>query len=182
MNKCIVNKSFNLFYLQKNFYCPKVAENKFTSVILVEDIPSVGDRGEILKVKKGFARNHLFPKLMAVYDTIQNREKFEPYTKLIDYEARERKRVLENNKKRIDKLVVKFKRHLISPGVTHGQISAINIVQKLKKQYNIILSPSNILLAEPIINTLGLVDVPIRITLDDGQILESKLKIEIKKR
>eukprot|EP01091_Cochliopodium_minus_P012192 TRINITY_DN363_c0_g1_i1.p1 TRINITY_DN363_c0_g1~~TRINITY_DN363_c0_g1_i1.p1 ORF type:complete len:196 (+),score=58.61 TRINITY_DN363_c0_g1_i1:31-618(+) len=184
-NKTFINKTYNfsdLYFSQKNFYCPKVAENKFTSVILVENLVGVGEIGEILNVSKGYARNHLFPKLMAVYDTPENRDKFEPYTKLIDYEAREKRRVLEKNKKRLDKLTVKFKRHVISPGVTHGRITVYSILAKLKKQYNIVLTTDNILLPEPIVNTLGLVEVPVRITLDDGQLLESKLKLDIKKR
>lgn len=169
------------FLIDKRYYALE-SRSKFTSVILVEDIPHVGERGEIVKVKKGFARNQLFPKLMAVYDTKENRDKFEPYTKLIDFEARERRKKLESYRRRLGKITVKFKRHVIAPGVTHGAIRAFDIVQKLKKQYNIQLEPTNIILPTPITNTLGVVEVPTQITLDDGQILETNLKLEIKKR
>jgi hypothetical protein len=38
-------------------------------VIVTDNIPGIGFKGEIKTVRPGFARNQLFPKKMAVYDT-----------------------------------------------------------------------------------------------------------------
>jgi ribosomal protein L9 len=38
-------------------------------VIVTDNIPGIGFKGEIKSVRPGFARNQLFPKKMAVYDT-----------------------------------------------------------------------------------------------------------------
>lgn len=44
-------------------------------VILLEDVDNQGVAGECVKVKRGFARNYLVPKRMAVYMTEENRLK-----------------------------------------------------------------------------------------------------------
>lgn len=46
------------------------------SVILLEQLQKKGDKGEIVKVKRGFARNFLIPKKIAAYATEFNRERY----------------------------------------------------------------------------------------------------------
>ena len=70
-------------------------------VILLEEVPSLGNPGEIVKVKEGYARNYLFPKKIAVKKT--------PYSlqRLEEQEADLKKKIEEINSKYqglIDKL------------------------------------------------------------------------------
>ncbi len=60
-----INKLFNTQY-------------RFASlrVILLEDLPLKGSKGQIIKVKKGYARNFLIPRGVANYATIQNLTKY----------------------------------------------------------------------------------------------------------
>jgi large subunit ribosomal protein L9 len=44
-------------------------------VILIDNVENWGNAGEIVKVKRGYARNYLVPKAKAVYLTDSNREK-----------------------------------------------------------------------------------------------------------
>ena len=46
-------------------------------VILLERIENLGQMGEVVKVKAGFARNFLLPKKKALRATKENREVFE---------------------------------------------------------------------------------------------------------
>ena len=46
-------------------------------VILLDTIPSLGDRGEMVKVKRGYARNFLFPRKLALPATDAYRRVFE---------------------------------------------------------------------------------------------------------
>lgn len=48
------------------------------SVIMMEDFPSVGFEGQVVKVKPGFARQTLIPKNMAVYDFPGARQRLFP--------------------------------------------------------------------------------------------------------
>ncbi|MCK4774610.1 MAG: 50S ribosomal protein L9 [Candidatus Krumholzibacteria bacterium] len=45
-------------------------------VILLDAVPSLGDRGDTVKVKPGYARNHLFPIRLALPATASNRRVF----------------------------------------------------------------------------------------------------------
>ena len=46
-------------------------------VILLEKIENLGDLGDKVNVKPGFARNHLIPKAKAKYATEENLKEFE---------------------------------------------------------------------------------------------------------
>mmetsp|Transcript_15417 Transcript_15417/g.22909 ORF Transcript_15417/g.22909 Transcript_15417/m.22909 type:complete len:133 (+) Transcript_15417:93-491(+) len=45
-------------------------------VILLQDLMKKGELGDIVEVRPGFVRNHLYPKGLAVYATIENKEKY----------------------------------------------------------------------------------------------------------
>jgi hypothetical protein len=57
-------------------------QKKKLKVILTETIPRIGEKGEHIEVSKGFARNYLFPKRLAVYDTPENTKLYEEWTKV----------------------------------------------------------------------------------------------------
>jgi large subunit ribosomal protein L9 len=45
-------------------------------VILLDAVPSLGGRGDTVKVKSGYARNYLFPRKLALPATLPNRRVF----------------------------------------------------------------------------------------------------------
>ena len=55
-------------------------------VILLQKIENLGDLGEKVKVKPGYARNHLIPKSLAKYATEENLKEFEEQKALIGLE------------------------------------------------------------------------------------------------
>jgi len=62
-----------------------------TTVLLREDVDHLGARGEIVKVKAGFARNYLLPRKLAVKATPGNVKQIEAErSALLKREARER--------------------------------------------------------------------------------------------
>ena len=48
-----------------------------TTVLLAENVPGLGKRGEEVQVCRGFARNYLLPSKQAVYNTETNKALFE---------------------------------------------------------------------------------------------------------
>ena len=66
-----------------------------TTVLLREDVDNLGARGEIVKVKAGFARNYLLPRKLAVEATAGNVKQIEAERgALMKKEAKERGRAL----------------------------------------------------------------------------------------
>ncbi|HEX5131378.1 MAG TPA: 50S ribosomal protein L9 [Candidatus Krumholzibacteria bacterium] len=52
-------------------------------VILLDAIPKLGNRGELVKVKPGFARNYLFPRQLALPASEANRRVFQEKERLL---------------------------------------------------------------------------------------------------
>jgi ribosomal protein L9 len=46
------------------------------SVILLESVGTIGQTGNIVDVKRGYARNFLVPRKLAAYATTENKSKF----------------------------------------------------------------------------------------------------------
>ncbi|MBH23827.1 MAG: 50S ribosomal protein L9 [Myxococcales bacterium] len=53
-------------------------------VILLEDVSKLGDMGELVDVKPGYARNYLIPQKLAVRASTGNKAQFEHQKKMID--------------------------------------------------------------------------------------------------
>ena len=53
-------------------------------VILLDNVPNLGDRGATVKVKPGFARNYLFPKELALPSTQANRRVFAEHERILE--------------------------------------------------------------------------------------------------
>ncbi|CAG9466936.1 unnamed protein product [Pedinophyceae sp. YPF-701] len=49
---------------------------RMVEIILIEDVPHIGPKGTIARVRPGTARNHLVPGKLAKYATVDNREKY----------------------------------------------------------------------------------------------------------
>eukprot|EP01084_Bolivina_argentea_P160815 279998_1 len=53
-------------------------------VVLREDLEGKGKKGEVIEVKPGFARNHLYPTRRAVYATPENVEMYVSYRSVVE--------------------------------------------------------------------------------------------------
>ncbi len=67
---CVTSLASSLYiYLRK--------EKKKIGVVLTDDVEGLGVKGEDMPVSKGYARNFLFPKKLAVYKTEENLKLYE---------------------------------------------------------------------------------------------------------
>jgi large subunit ribosomal protein L9 len=61
----------------RGFHSSAFAQGGAINVILIDAVEGTGHTGEIVKVKRGFARNFLIPRNKAAYATDENRKKYE---------------------------------------------------------------------------------------------------------
>lgn len=54
---------------------------KGIDIVLLEDVPGRGEKGQVVNVKRGYMRNFLYPRRKAVYATPENREQYEDESK-----------------------------------------------------------------------------------------------------
>ncbi|TYZ63037.1 hypothetical protein PybrP1_004031 [[Pythium] brassicae (nom. inval.)] len=133
-------------------------------MVLKQDVPNLGFRGEEVSVKAGYARNFLYPEKLAVYATPANLEKFKVDKESVDEVEAERERAHKQVIARITSVELVLKRHTAARGETtlHSSVTAQNISDMLEKQHGIIVGVARVNLPTPI-KTLGSHTVKIRV-------------------
>ncbi len=143
-------------------------------VILKADIKGVGKKDEIINASDGYARNFLFPKNLAVEANNENMSKLKAQN---DSKAYKKEQEKEEAKKLANKLAgIQLKVPVKSGenGKIFGGVSAKEIADLLKQNYNIEVDKKKIDLKETI-KTLGLRTISIK--LYDGVI--GNLKVDV---
>lgn len=120
-----------------------------TNILLREDIESLGGRGDIVKVRAGYARNYLLPRKLAVEATASNVRQIEQErAALLRREARERGGA-EAQAAEMNKLRLNFERRVGDHGILYGSVTSMDITEALKEQgYEI--DRRRVILREPI--------------------------------
>jgi large subunit ribosomal protein L9 len=128
-------------------------------VILLERVGKLGQMGDVVRVKDGFARNFLLPQGKALRATKDNRTKFE--TMKVDLEARnlEQKSEAEKVAEKLDGQGFTVIRQAAETGQLYGSVSPRDLVS-LVTDKGFKLSRSQIALNTPI-KTIGLFKVPV---------------------
>jgi large subunit ribosomal protein L9 len=130
-------------------------------VLLREDIDNLGARGEIVRVKAGYARNYLLPRRLAVEATASNVKQIEgERAALAKREAKERS-TADLQADQLRNLTLKFERKVGEAGVLYGSVTSMDIAHALQEQgYEI--DRRKIVLREPI-KRFGNYNVPVRL-------------------
>lgn len=133
-------------------------------VLLREDIDNLGARGEIVRVKAGYARNYLLPRKLAVEATTNNVRQIEgERAALVKREAKERS-TADAQAEQLRNLTLKFERKIGEAGVLYGSVTSMDIAHALKEQgYEV--DRRRIVLREPI-KRFGNYEVPLRLHRD----------------
>ena len=132
-----------------------------TKILLREDVDDLGARGEIVRVRAGYARNYLLPRKLAVEATSSNVKQIEgERAALLKKEASERT-TAQGQAEQISKLVLEFKRKSGEQGALYGSVTSMDIAESLKERgYEI--DRHRLHLREPI-KRLGEFTVPLRL-------------------
>jgi len=132
-----------------------------TRILLREDIDDLGARGEIVRVRAGYARNYLLPRKLAVEATSSNVKQIEQErAALLKREAKERA-TAQGQADQIGSLVLTFKRKAGEQGALYGSVTSMDVTEALQeKGYEI--DRHRVHLREPI-KRVGDYTVPVRL-------------------
>ena len=109
-----------------------------TTVLLREDIDNLGGRGEIVKVKAGYARNFLLPQGMASLATKGNVKQIDQERSALLKKAAIEKATAEAQLEQMQGLALSFERKAGEHGTLFGSVTSMDIVEALKaKGYDI---------------------------------------------
>jgi large subunit ribosomal protein L9 len=105
-----------------------------TQVLLREDIDDLGARGDIVRVKAGYARNYLLPRKLAVQATASNVKQIEQErAALLKKEAGERS-TAEGQAEQMRRLSLNFERKVGEHGLLYGSVTSMDIAEALKER------------------------------------------------
>jgi large subunit ribosomal protein L9 len=93
-------------------------------VILLERIEKLGQMGDVVKVKPGFARNYLLPQRKALRATKNNLAVFETHRGQLEAQNLERKQEAESVAEKLDNLQVVMIRQAGDTGQLYGSVTA----------------------------------------------------------
>jgi large subunit ribosomal protein L9 len=128
-------------------------------VILLERVAKLGQMGDVVRVKDGFARNYLLPKGKALRASTANRARFENMK--VELEARnlEQRSEAEKIAKKLDGQNFSILRQAAEGGQLYGSVSPRDLAT-LVSEKGFAVSRAQIALNTPI-KTVGLHKVPI---------------------
>jgi large subunit ribosomal protein L9 len=126
-------------------------------VILLERIERLGQIGDVVKVKPGFARNFLLPMKKALRATEANKKHFEEQRHQIEANNLGRRQEAEKIQGKVDGLKVVVIRQASETGILFGSVSSRDIADGITKA-GFTVDRRQVILDKPI-KTLGLHDV-----------------------
>lgn len=143
-------------------------------VILLSDIKGVGKKDEIINAADGYARNYLLPKKLAVEATAENMTKLNNKKEAASFRKDVEKQNAEELAKKLKGIMLKLKVKAGENGKIFGGITAKEISDNLKSQYNFDIDKKKIELKETI-KTLGEFNITIR--LFEGVVANLKVQV-----
>ena len=130
-------------------------------VILLERIEKLGQMGDVVKVKDGFARNFLLPQKKALRASENNLAYFEKERVVLEAKNLEQKQEAENILEKLDNLNLIILRQAGETGQLYGSVSTTDIKKSLDEK-GFIVEKNQIKLDKPI-KELGIHSTNIRL-------------------
>jgi len=130
-------------------------------VILKEDVPKLGSRGDVVRVAEGYGRNYLVPKKLAIEASAANKKVIEQMKAAAVRRHQREKTDAEALAKQFEGVTLRFQRRAGEHDQLFGSVTNSELADALAKQGHEV-DRRKIELDQPI-KTLGEFTVPIRL-------------------
>ena len=130
-------------------------------VILKQRLENLGQPGDVVSVKPGYARNFLIPQGLAYEASESNLKRIDRERAVITKRAQEEHAAATGRASQIEGTSVTFSARAGDEGKLFGSITASDIAEKMAEQ-GIQIDRKQIILEEPI-KALGVFSVPVRL-------------------
>ena len=130
-------------------------------VILRQHVENLGERGQIVKVANGYARNYLLPRKLALPATEGNKKHVERERKIVETREAEEKGQAEAIAARLSTVDITIPRRVGETEQLYGSVTAADITEYLKAK-GFEVDRRKLLLADPI-KTIGSHTVPLKL-------------------
>lgn len=131
-------------------------------VILLQDVKSVGKKGDMVELSEGYARNYILPKKLGVEANSTNRNNLKLQKANEEKIAREQYEAALALKEKVEELAPKVSIKSGEGGKTFGSISSKEIAKAVAEQYQIEIDKKKISMQDAI-KTLGVHEVTVKL-------------------
>jgi large subunit ribosomal protein L9 len=130
-------------------------------LILMQRVEKLGQMGEVVKVRPGYARNFLLPKGRAIRANAENLKRFETDRVQLEAQNLKRREEAERIGERVAGLTVTIIRQAGESGSLYGSVSARDIAEGCKEG-GLTVTRNQVLLEQPI-KMLGVTQVRVEL-------------------
>ena len=120
-------------------------------IILLEKVNKLGDIGQIVKVKPGYARNFLFPNKIAIRATEENKQVFEKQKEQLQKANIEKKKIAENLIIKAPDSVIIF-REASEQGALFGSVTSRDVINEINNSSKLDLKAKDFTIKQTIKN------------------------------
>ena len=144
-------------------------------VILLENIKRIGSIGEIIDVKRGFARNFLISNKKALYASKENISQVEKIKSELSKKDNEKKKEAKQINEKIDRKEYKVKKLSTENNELYGSVKPTEIAKLIQESDKVSIKPSMI---QPIKEIKALGKFKVKISLHSEVDAEITINVE----
>ena len=130
-------------------------------VILLDTVPSLGNRGDTVRVKAGYARNYLFPRKLALPASEPNRRVFREEEIILAKRDEQAKDIARRSSEKMADVSCTIPVQVGEEDKLYGSVTG-NDIAKILKDQGFDIDKKQVLLEEPI-KQLGVYTIDIRL-------------------
>jgi large subunit ribosomal protein L9 len=145
-------------------------------VVLQREVHNLGDSGEVVRVRPGYARNFLYPRQLALPATTGNLARVEEFKRQAAVRTETARKQARSTADQLASVSVKITRAVGEENKMYGSVTSKDI-EAAYAERGITLDRKQMDLKDPI-RTLGLTEVPIRLHAD----VTAVLRVEVVKQ
>ena len=131
-------------------------------IILLEDVKSVGKKGELVELKEGYAKNFILPKKLGVEATSVNMNNLKLQKQNEEKVAKEQLEAAQALAKEVEEMLVKLSIKSGEGGKTFGSVSSKEIAKGVADQYGKEIDKKKIQMQDAI-KTVGTHEVTVKL-------------------
>ena len=143
-------------------------------VVLLEDVKSLGKKGDIVEVSEGYARNFIIPKKKGVEANQENLNTLKLQKANEEKIAKEKLEAAKELAAKLNEASVSLTIKGGKDGRTFGSVSSKEIEEAIKSQLGLVIDKKKLVIAEPI-KTFGNHEVKVKLHKDVTAALKVKV-------
>ena len=143
-------------------------------IILLENVRKIGSIGEIIEVKRGFARNYLIAQKKALFASKENIKEVEKIKSELNKKDQDKKNLAKEIDEKLRNKEFEIKKLSTENKELYGSVKPTEISKILKDLENVDINPSLIQLSKEI-KTLGTFEVVLNLHSE----IQSQIKIKV---